>query len=663
MARHILPRVVRVVLPSAAVLAAALAVAESASAQVLRYSATTNGGIVATGNTLGLSKETGKNGPGTRDSIGTFISLDSSSVDNQPADGTSAWPAGTTWDWTKSGSRNTLALPQYTEVRYAELVWAGSYKYVDDVTAYLDNPVTLSAGGQSVQVSPDSSTAITVASTAASGFAVNYYMRSAEVTNFVKQHGAASYAVEGVPATQNEAINSLNASGWTLVVAYAGEGLPSRNLSIFVGGSFVDENSQQDYSVSGFCAPAYGQVDGSVIISALEGDANLTGDQLLIGATTGGSFAQLSGPNNPANNFFCSQINDAKGQLDTGGSFGNRNQDAKNGINISGGRQGWDLTTVPVSSASGQLSNGQKSAVIRTITTGDSYMPVLAAFDIDVTSPDFAQNSDLVSNVSQVKQGDSMTLTATLKNAGDVPANISFVLPLDPALGLTSFTSDGNSGDINGAPVTAASLGTGVDEGTLAVGAQRTVQIVLQANGAPKDKTNFMFSADWAYDYVTCPGKPAVNDDWPLPLLQVAWQAGVDAGSGGQGGTSGAGGAAGSGGASGSGGTSGSGGAAGGAAGSGASGGSGGSAAGGAAGSGAGGSATGGSAGASSGGATGDSGVAGYTGNAGTTGSGAGSNDTGGCSCELPGSRRTPAPLALLLGVLGAVGVVRRRRR
>ena len=55
-----------------------------AGAQQLRYSTTQPGGIVATGNTLGLAKGFNENGPGLQDSIGTFISLDPSSVDDNP---------------------------------------------------------------------------------------------------------------------------------------------------------------------------------------------------------------------------------------------------------------------------------------------------------------------------------------------------------------------------------------------------------------------------------------------------------------------------------------------------------------------------------------------------------------------------------------------------
>ena len=45
-------------------------------------------------------------------------------------------------------------------------------------------------------------TALTIATVAASGFPVNYYLRSADVTSFVKARKGGTYSVSGVPATQ-----------------------------------------------------------------------------------------------------------------------------------------------------------------------------------------------------------------------------------------------------------------------------------------------------------------------------------------------------------------------------------------------------------------------------------------------------------------------------
>ena len=473
---------------------------------MLRFSTTAAGKIIATGNTLGLSKASAENGPGTKDSIGTFLSL-GNSVDDIPFNPLNPWPIGTTHDWTKNGSTAVLALPSEGQVLYAELVWGGSTKYADDVTAFLDTAVTLNAGNATLAMPPDAMTALTISTVALKGFAVEYYMRSANVTAFVKAAGSSTYSVSSVPATQTTEINSLSAAGWTLIVVVRDSNEPVRNLSVFVGGSFVDEGSLQDYTVTGFCTPTAGVVNGKVSISAIEGDANLTGDQLLIAPTSADTFKNLSGPNNPENNFFCSQINDASGNVDTQGSFGLANHDASLGVNVSGGRQGWDVTTVPISSLQGQLQNGQTSAVLRTINKGDSYIPTLAAFAIDVNAPDFTgAGSKLSTSVNTVKIGDKLTATLDLVNQGQVTAQkVVLTLPIEAGLSLTQFQMDGQDGDINGAAVTAAGLSAGVDAGTLAAGKTRHVVVSLDVVGPPMG-TQYLLSSDWAYAFQLCAG-------------------------------------------------------------------------------------------------------------------------------------------------------------
>ena len=603
---------------------------QRAQAQQIRYASTSPGGIVATGNTLGLSKQANLNGPGTQDSIGTFISLDPTSVDNVPQNVANPWPAGTTWDWTKNGSEAVLTLPQNAEVLYAELVWGGSYRYgTEDVSNHLDDAVTLRAAGQATAVTPDAATALTVDEASGSGFDIRYYLRSAEVTPFVKQHGSATYAVAGVPATQDMSVNALNAAGWTLLVAYRAEFSPIRNLSVFVGGSFVDENTSVDYGVSGFCSPPTGKVEGRVIVTALEGDASRTGDELLIAETASGPFAKLSGPNNPESNFFCSQINGSDGQLDTSGSFGDANHDAFAGTNAPGGRQGWDVTTLPLSSAAGQLQPGQTSAVVRTNTTGDSYLPVAVALAIDVNAPVLGQGSSFESDVDRVKLGDEITLTAKLANTGQADAeHLTLSMPLQANLELKSFMTDGVSGDVNGQPVTPAVLQTGAPEGTLSNGDQRTVTMKLKVNGPPANNSYFPLTATWGYDYRICTNDAPVHESIEMVTLFVTYESEQDAGTGGAAGASGGGGA---GGTSGGGGAAGDGG---------------------------------------SGGAAGTAGGAGMGGSAGTAGAppnlepeleDAGSS--GGCGCVLPGSARSGRWLTVLTVLGAALATMMRRRR
>jgi hypothetical protein len=232
-------------LASSITLGAALGLgAYPAEAQQLRYSATAPGRIASTGNTLGLAKAPDENGPGTAHSICTFIALDPANSDREPRNADNPRPRGTTWDWQQNGLAAVLHLPEGAQVLHAELVWAGSYAYwPEEVAAWLDEPVSLLTADAQLLVTPDPATAQTLAEQSYTGFYANHYLRSADVTSFVAGQGATTCTVADVPATQGKATNALSGAGWSMVVAYRHDRLPIRNVSIFVGGSFVDEDS------------------------------------------------------------------------------------------------------------------------------------------------------------------------------------------------------------------------------------------------------------------------------------------------------------------------------------------------------------------------------------------------------------------------------------
>lgn len=509
--------------------AAALAGASEASAQVLRYGSRAPGNVVATGNTLGLSKETGINSPGARDSIGTFIALDPNAIDNAPISIGAAWPTGTTFDWRANGSAATLSIPNDAQVLYAELVWGGSYNYVDMISADLDTPVTLRFGADTLTVTPAAPTSITVDQEVIGTilYRYQYYQRSADVTAFVQAHGGGAYTTSGVPGTQNELINTLNAAGWSLVVAYRRDGDPIRNLTVFVGndGKFVDEDTTVDYLVNGFCTPPTGEVEGTMVISTIEGDANLDGDQLLIAQTAAGPFVNLAGANNPADNFFCSQLNGPDGQLDTSGSFGMVNHDPFAATNVVGGRQGWDVTQVPLSSTDNQLTAGQTSAIIRATSTpnGDSYMPILVGLAIDVNAPKFSDDTSTVTTpVQSVTVGDTFKVTLRLRNEGRAPAtNVRLTLPLQDGLDLATFVTDGNMGDVAGNAVDEAGMAAGVDMGTVGVAEERIVEIDVTV--ASMLAGNVDLDPVWSYEFETCAGQPAVSETYNPTFTPVTF--------------------------------------------------------------------------------------------------------------------------------------------
>ncbi len=494
----------------------------TAEAADLRYRETAAGNVVATGNTLGLSKALDFNGPGTEDSIGTFLTLDEASVDDFPANGANPWGPGTTNDWTLNGSDAELTLPgDNTEILYAELIWGGSTWYgSEDVTAALDTPVTLSFGADSILVEPDAGTALTITEFAGAGFPVNNYMRTAEVTDFVAEHGAGFYAAEGIPATQDSLIDELNVAGWTLVVAYRTAGEQVRNLTIFVGGSFVDEGETEDYPFEGFCTPPQGDFDGYAVVSAMEGDADREGDSFAIAPSDAGPFVNLSGPNNPENNFFCSQLNDADGMLDAAGTAGDANHDAAAGDNIVGGRQGWDITRVPVTSADDQLVNGQTEAVIRTSVDTDSYIPTVVAFGIEVNAPDLS-NAAAAAAPTELALTQTSTVTVDIENMGEVDATgLVFTTELPDGLTLEDFSIDGNAGDIDGNAVDAAGLAGGVAIGDVAVSGAVQLEFVVRSEAAPAGDT-YVLTPQWTYDYVSCTGEDALTEPQVLADIVI----------------------------------------------------------------------------------------------------------------------------------------------
>lgn len=507
----------------------ALASSQTVAQPVLRFATTVEGDITFAGNTLGLSNALDENGPGTRDSIGTYTTTDETSVDNAPSNPSNPFPSGTTSRWQDNSSMAVLTVPNSKDslILYAELMWGGSWSYGAETRtpAELNSAVTIThASGDSITVTPDEDTRFTLDTTGGGGdFEVHYYVRSGIVTDFVRANGGGEYTVSGVPATQNELIDSVNAAGWVMTVAYADSELPSRNLSIFMGATWIDEDVEEDYEVSGFCTPPTGPVGGRVLISAMEGDCNRAGDQISIEGDDG-SFATLHAPNNPVGNFFVSQINDDAGELDTRGTFGNRNHNAADGLNVSGGRQSWDITGVELTS--GELGNDQTSTTLRATSTSDSYVATMAALAIDVNAPTFDVEGAHVADKTTTFVGDEIVYTVSLDNrTGTADADdVVLKYPLPGGLSLLSFTLDEVAGDAEGAAVTAEDLRTGVNVGSILLGERATVVIRVRVTAVvePPSPAVFETRPSWTYEYISCSGQAPIATEIVADDVEVA---------------------------------------------------------------------------------------------------------------------------------------------
>ncbi|MGB9149166.1 MAG: DUF11 domain-containing protein, partial [Burkholderiales bacterium] len=461
----------------------------SHAAYISRYNNIANGAITFTGNTLGLNKANNSNAPGGVGSIGTFTTTNTALIDG-------TFPAGTTANWALNSSTAVLTIPAGSTVLYAELVWGGSSNLGgEDVRASINNSVTFTTPAGTSSVAPAAATS----QSDPGASAATRYVRSANVTALVQAAGAGTYTVGGVPATQGNSENNSNTAGWTLAVVYSNSSLPSRSLSLFVGAEAGGATAAQ---VSGFCTPPTGPLSGRVLVSAMEGDSAITGDQMRFGPTAAGVVA-LSGSNNPVGNFFASQINGDSGAVNTAGTFGTSNQTPGTG---SIGRQGYDIANVD---ASATLLNNQTSAFAQGTTTGDQYTINALGIQINVGSPIFPTGVKTVDKPI-AKVGDTLTYTVLLSNAAGT-ANADNVIFTDNVPPGTSFVA--GSFRVDGVVQALANPSAGVNIGTIAAGAAKTVTFQALVNTIPAAPATAVYSnsATWSYQFISCAGQPITN--------------------------------------------------------------------------------------------------------------------------------------------------------
>lgn len=495
---------------------------------ILRYNTTDNGGISYTGNTLGLSKLVDKSDAGTSDGIGAFITTEQPlppPVGTYINDGTQA---GTTLSYIKNSSSGILDLPPASRVLYAELIWSGSYSFYSEITGTEPNgPVSITTPlAQTFFVIADSMTAqnaITPSYTCPGPTPTpcrcpcGNYMRNADVTSIIQAAGSGTYTVGAVAGTVNAGDNTHNAAMWTLAVVYHNPAMFTYNMSVFVGCEQASYTTNLPAMVNGFCVPPSGSLNGRLFISAIEGDANKTGDTMLFGRTLPLTNSnRLFGTNNPINNFFCSQINTllpltidpgtgklvaiGSSQLDMRGSYGTKNANPITATNISGGRQGADITSIDISSS---LVYNQMTAYALGTTTSDDYTINSLSMQIQVGAP-IIKATKLVDGQNSIHAlvGDTATFSFTFTNVGTADAySLNFTDILQNGL---SFVS--GSFLFNGVTQPDPNLAVGFSMGNLLVNGVATIAFDVLIDSYPDVENVFYNTGSIDYNFQPCTG-------------------------------------------------------------------------------------------------------------------------------------------------------------
>lgn len=387
----------------------------------LIYTTTTKGAMTFTGNTSGLSQDAYVNEPGTVGSIGAFTSLNPKLKVPFFAYG----DYGTTLNYEENGSDAKLVIPKNSTVLFAQLIWGGLY-HVDydgstilDLSDLLDQSVTFTTPDDvAYEIVPDTKYTSDSRTTSVTNLR-KIYTNTAIVTDIVSNAGGGMYSVEKIVGTtmaNTLQTGQISHVGWTLAVIYADDSLPERSMTLWNGNELITSTvgSYADIEISGFTTPKAGEFTTRLLLSAQEGDANLTGDSLLFGKDTD-SLVKISGPNNPEDNFFASQINDDDGLLDENGSFHELNADAFTGENTSGGRQGWDITNIDVSE---HMTNLQTEAVLRMTTDGDIYALNAIGLQVDVLTTDTELTITNAVDKTETYDLEILTYTVIVENVG-----------------------------------------------------------------------------------------------------------------------------------------------------------------------------------------------------------------------------------------------------
>ncbi|MER3442858.1 MAG: hypothetical protein C4333_01525 [Meiothermus sp.] len=380
-----------------------LLVLTTAQAQVVRsfsarYQGNEQGNVLLIGNTLmcagsGSSCDTGEMNDSSANNAQNMIFVN--------ADGAApSWPNG------KNGSSAaTLQLPSGAQVLFAGLYW-GARAASNNNTR---NTISVKPPGRSSYQSVSGSLLGTI--TAQGTNTTRPYSAFADLTSLVQASGSGTYWVGGITAaTGNDGLGFY--AGWSLVVVYRDITQPLRNLVVYDGLATVSSGNNVTITPSGFLTPAVGAVQASLGAVVFEGDAGISGDQLILNGTA------LSDAQNPNNNFFNSSVS----------RLGNRTS-SKTPDYVN--QMGVDVDLVD---ATGRIPNGATSATIQFTSSQDTYFPTVLTFVVDLYLPDLITTfSKTVQDVNggSVVVGDVLEYTLSFTNTGqDGATNVVVTDPI-----------------------------------------------------------------------------------------------------------------------------------------------------------------------------------------------------------------------------------------
>jgi uncharacterized repeat protein (TIGR01451 family) len=487
-------RTLRYRISSAALVLSLFGATGASAKQNLRVQVNQRGDFVMIGNTLGWDCGSGAPVPanGTAPNL-LFCGL--GGQDTSPdafwrADAPSAGQASASLSYTAADARSTamLDLPAGARVTHAFLYWGARHAGTTaDTTITLDTP-----NGKSQAITAKQSFAL------AQGVGDVAYESVADVTALVQTTGEGAYRVSGVDSFPFANVtDEVLYAGWSLVVLYALDTAPPRNLAVFDGLDAIEIGGSSSVSLSGFLVPQAG-FDAKLGVLAYEGNDEWNGDSLLFGKAPLTAANRLSDNLNPETNFF-------NGTRSTLGVAAGVSGDIPRVTGAARTMSGIDLDVVDVSS---RMTAGQTSVDLLATTTLDVYFLGAFVTSIATFQPNFTTSTKSVADVNggALLPGEELEYTFVVKNTGNddssatiltdkLPAGVTYVpgslkVTTGPNLGAKTDAAGDDQGTYDAASRTViVRVGTGATAtvgGTLDIGASSTVVFHAKVNATTR---------------------------------------------------------------------------------------------------------------------------------------------------------------------------------
>jgi uncharacterized repeat protein (TIGR01451 family) len=321
-----------------------------------------------------------------------------------------------------------------------------------------------------------------------------------DVTSIVKAIGPGSYTAGNIVAATG---GNNQFAGWSLVVIYADNSKPLRNLTIFRGLAGVSGTTAVQFNISGFYTPpAPAPVNVRLGLIAYDGDRavpNATG-------TGPGDSLKFNGVavfngKNPQDDIFNSTITIDNNEIVRNPSFTNT--------------LGYDADIFTLTNpypANPYLTNGASSATLRISSGGETILTDIVFTVIDVFEPEIrlekSYNNLTRSNALPAQPGDIIEFTITASNKGSDPADSLFVTDslygggifVPNSMRVTQGANIGSKTDAIGDDQMDFDATANVVKARLGIGANGTTGGKLKNSGAIDSISTFKFQVQISAD-------------------------------------------------------------------------------------------------------------------------------------------------------------------